>query len=236
MSFADLRHRQVGQRAADARRHRHALAQAEDEAGDRIHAAPGTGEAGQGDDELPPPQDSIATAGNPTGPNRRSSGARACAPTPTRMTTIRTTTRDRSGRHRRHRASDQSVKKIGEPGAPPRARHRRPAADCKTQREEFKQQLARRPSRAARRRANILSEPPLEYRQACRRRAGRRTRRGRIQEGTPPEGRGAQEGRRFSLERSQPVLIGCDCSGRRRAARGRSRSAFRPTVSRPMPG
>ena len=69
--LADLRHRQDGQFAIDVGHERHPLVQGEEEAADRLHAAPGTGEAGQGRCRtLPPPQDSVVTAANPNGRNR----------------------------------------------------------------------------------------------------------------------------------------------------------------------
>ena len=59
------------------------LVRAEARSPDRLQAASRTGEAAPGQKALPPPQDSIARPQAPIGPNRPSSAAPACAPTPT---------------------------------------------------------------------------------------------------------------------------------------------------------
>ena len=151
----------------DVRRERHVLVQAEAKPPIEYTPRPELVKPAKATTELPPPQESIATAANPNGPNRRSSGARACAPTPTPMWTIRATTR-RSSDVAVSSTEDRSFKKTGEAWRVPSRAGNASLADEKAQSEEFKK-LAPGNKQGSPTMRKFLSEPPLEYRQACRR-------------------------------------------------------------------
>ena len=184
----------------------------------------------KGQETLPPPQDSVATASNPNwpeSPEQRLARLRAEAdanldnpnynsPIVPDMVSANPKRKTLTGNGRAEESGVQDVSQA----AAQKAEYQKRVAETQQGSSQTRKYLERAADRlpAGRRRC-----------------PDRRTRRGRVPKGTPPEARSAQEERRLLDQRPQPIL---SAPGRltsvSSAVRGRNRAAGRPIASRPF--